>query len=99
MALLDEEEVVVVQAHIQEHGANIEDQANDPMEEYNDVDNTIEEDRTNRLIHDTFNNVGMDDDGNQYVGGYDIAVLERKISLFVKARKHLLSLLYFFCST
>ena len=48
------------------------------MEEDNDVDNTIEEDGTNRLIQETFNNVGMDDDDNQYVGGYDIPLLERE---------------------
>ena len=62
--MIDEEEVVVAQAPVQEHGVNIEDQANDPMEEYNNVDNTVEEDRINILIQETFNNVGMDDDGN-----------------------------------
>ena len=61
---LDEEEVVVVQASVQENGAiNIEYQDNNPMEG-NDVDNIVEEDGTNRLIQDTFNNVGMDDDEN-----------------------------------
>jgi hypothetical protein len=34
------EEDVVVQAHVQEHGANIEDQVNDPMEEDDDANNT-----------------------------------------------------------
>jgi len=62
--------VVVIQAPVQEHGANIGDKANDPMEEDNDVDNTVEEDGTNRLIYETFNNVGMDHDGNQYDGAY-----------------------------
>jgi hypothetical protein len=33
------EEDVFVQAHVQEHGANIEDQVNDPMEEYVDANN------------------------------------------------------------
>jgi hypothetical protein len=47
------------------------------MEEDNDVDNIVEEDGTNGLIQYTFDNVGMDDDGNQYVSGYDIPVLER----------------------
>ena len=56
--------MVVVQAYVQEHGANIEDQANDPMEEDNDVDNIVEEGGANILIHETFNNFGMDDDGN-----------------------------------
>lgn len=42
--------MVVVQALVQEHGANIEDQANDPMEEYNDVDKIVEEYVTNKLI-------------------------------------------------
>ena len=73
----DYEEVVIVQASVQEHGVNIEDQANYPMEEDNNVDNTFEEDGENRLLEDKFNNVGMDDDGNQYEGGYDIHVLER----------------------
>jgi len=47
--LVDEEEVFVLQEPIQEHGViNIEDQANDPMEEDNNVDNIVEEDGTNR---------------------------------------------------
>ena len=62
--LLKEEEVQFVQAPIQKHGENIEDQAIDPMEEVNDANNTVEEDGTNRFIQDTFNNAGMDDDGN-----------------------------------
>jgi hypothetical protein len=37
------EEDVFLQVPIQEHGANIEDQVNDPMEEYVDANNTIEE--------------------------------------------------------
>ncbi len=55
--------MVVVQAPVQEHRViNIEDQANDPTEEDNDVDNIVEEDETNRLIQEAFNNVGMDAD-------------------------------------
>ncbi len=56
--------MVVVQEIVQEHGENIDDQVNDPMEEYNDADNVVEVDGTNRFIQETFNNVGMDDDGN-----------------------------------
>lgn len=40
--LLEEEEVDVGQEPIQEHGENIEDQDNDPIEEDNDVDNKFE---------------------------------------------------------
>jgi len=40
--LLNKEEVVVAQAHVQECGAiNIEDQANDLMEEDNDVEDIV----------------------------------------------------------
>jgi hypothetical protein len=48
------------------------------MEEVNDANNAVEEqeeDGTNRFIHETFNNVGMDDDVNQFDGSYDIPVL------------------------
>lgn len=63
--MLDEEEVAVVQAFVQEHGAiNIEYQTNDPMKEDNDVDNIVEEDGINRLIQETLNNVGIDHDRN-----------------------------------
>ena len=41
-------ENVVVQAW--DHGENIEDQVNDPMEEDYHVNNTIEDDGTNTLI-------------------------------------------------
>jgi len=71
------DEDVFVQAHVQEHGANIEDQVNDPMEEYFDANNTIEEDGTNILIHERFNNVGMNDDDDQIDGVFDIPILEK----------------------
>jgi hypothetical protein len=32
------------------------------MEDDDDANNTVEEDGTHIFIHDTFNNVGMDDD-------------------------------------
>jgi hypothetical protein len=72
------EEDVVVQVHVQEHGANIEDQVNDPMEEDDDANNIVEEDGTNILIQETFNNVGMDDDDDQLDGVFDIPVLEKE---------------------
>lgn len=74
---------------VQENGAiNIEDQANDPMEEDNDVDNIFEEDETNILIKETFNNVGMDDDGNQYDDrSFDLHVLEREIKPLYEGSK------------
>ena len=73
-----EEYIVVVQVLVQEHGENIEDQVNDPMEEDDDANNTAEEYGTNILIHETFNNVGMDDDDDQLDGVFDILVLEKE---------------------
>jgi hypothetical protein len=70
------EEDVDVQEPVQEHGVNIEDQVNDPMEEDDDANNTVEEDGTNILIQETFNNVGMDDDDDLLDGVFDIPVLE-----------------------
>ena len=69
-----EEEVVV---HVVlELGANIEDQVNNnPMEEYDDANNTVEEDEINRLIQDIFND-RMDYDEN-IDGVFDIHVLEK----------------------
>ena len=68
---------VVVQAPVQEHGANTEYQFNDPMEEEVDVNNTIEEDGRNILIEETFNNVGIDDDEDPLDGVFDIHVLDK----------------------
>jgi hypothetical protein len=82
------EEDVVVQAHVQEHGANIEDQVNDPMEDDDDSNNTFEEDGTNILIQDTFNNVGMDDDDDQIDGVFDIHVLEKESDLDTHQQLH-----------
>ena len=67
-----------VQASIQGHGANIEDQVNDPMEEDDDANNTVEEYGTNILIQETFNNTIMDDDDDQLDGVFDIMVLEKE---------------------
>ena len=70
------EENVVVQV-VLECGANIEDQVNnDPMEEDDDANNIVEENGTNRLIHEIFN-AGMDDDEN-IDGVFDIHVLEEE---------------------
>jgi len=47
------------------------------MEEENDVDTIVEEDGTNNLIQEKFNNDGMDDDDNQYDDhAFDLPVLE-----------------------
>ena len=69
-----EEEVVV---HVVlEHGENIEDQVNnDPMEENDHANHTVEEDGINRLIQETFN-ARMDDDDN-IDGVFDMHVLEK----------------------
>ena len=71
------EEDVVVQARVQEHGENIEDQFSDLVEEEDDVNNTIEEDGRNILIEETFNNVGIDDDEDPLDGVFDIHVLDK----------------------
>jgi hypothetical protein len=86
------EEDVVVQAPIQEHGANIEDQVNDPMEEDDDANNTIEEDGTNILIQETFNNVVMMMTSLMVFLIY--MYLRRQVNLFMKAPKQFFSLLY-----
>ena len=52
---------MVVQAPVHEHGVNIEDQINDPMEEDDNSNNTFEEDGTNILIQEAFSNNGMDE--------------------------------------
>ena len=54
---------------------NIEDQANVPMEEDNGANRNVkeyEEYHTNIFIQDTFNNVGVCDDGNQFDVAYHI---------------------------
>jgi hypothetical protein len=71
------EEYVFVQAPVQVHEANIEDQVNDPMEEYVNSNKIVEEDGTNILIQETFNNVGMDYDDKQIDGVFYIPVLEK----------------------
>lgn len=86
--------MVVVQPLLQEHGEiNIGEKANDPMEEYNDVVNIVEEDGTNILIQETFNNLGMDDDDNEYDEcALDLPVLERETTRLYEGSKT--SLLY-----
>lgn len=81
--------MVVVQAPVQEHGAiNIEDQANDPMEEDNDSDKVVEEDGTNKLIQETFNNFWIDDDENKYDDrAFDLPLLERETKTLYEGSK------------
>ena len=85
-----EEEVVV---HVVlEHGVNIEYQVNnDPMEEDADVNNTIEEGGTNRLIHEIFN-VGLDDD-DKIDGVFDIPIIEKEIQPIYEVSETTLNLL------
>lgn len=89
------------QVSIQEHGGiNIKDQVNDHMEEDDDIDNIVEEDGTHILILETFNNVGMENDDSQYDDrDFDLHVPERETKPLLKAKKHLLSLLYCCWST
>ena len=92
---MDEDVVVVIQAPTQEHGENIEYQVNDPMEEDDDANNTVEEVGTNILIQDTFNNDGMNDDDDQVDGVFDRPLIEMETNLFIKAPKQVFSVRYF----
>lgn len=92
---MDEDVVVVIQAPTQEHGENIEYQVNDPMEEDDYANNTVEEVGTNILIQDTFNNDGMNDDDDQVDGVFDRPLIEMETNLFIKAPKQVFSVRYF----
>jgi len=48
------------------------------MEDDDDVNNIVEEDRTSILIDETFNNDRIYDDDNQLDGFFDILVLEKE---------------------
>ena len=58
-------------------------QVNDPIEEDDHIDNVVEDDGTNRLIHDSFHvRMGDDDDGdheniNDFDDVHDIPLLEK----------------------
>ena len=70
-------ENVVLQAD--EHGAvNIEDEVNDPMEEDDHaLENIIEDDGTNTLIHDTFSGKADHDDRDDFDDVHDLPILEK----------------------
>ena len=84
-------EVDVIQAP-EEHGGNVEVQSNDHyMEEHDHANNTIEDDWTNTLIHDTFS-VWMDNDHDDFDDIHDIPLLEREIqSLYEGSKTTILS--------
>ena len=72
------------------HGENFKDRANDPMEEDNDANNIVKEDEeegTNGFIQETFNNVGIDDDGDYFDATYGILYFRGKVTLFMKDKK------------
>lgn len=92
---MDEDVVVVIQAPTQEHGENIEYQVNDPMEEDDDANNTVEEVGTNILIQDTFNNDGMNDDDDQVDGVFDRPLIEMETqSLYQGSKTSLLCAIF-----
>ena len=64
---------------VDEHGAvNIEDEVNDPMEEDDhELENIVEDDSTNTLIHDTFSGVADHDDQDDFDDVHDLPVLEK----------------------
>ena len=64
------------------------------------IDNVVEDDGTNTLIHDSFN-VRMDDDEeddheniDDFDDVHDIPLLEKAYEPFMKASKQIFSLLY-----
>lgn len=76
---------------------NIEDQFNDPMEEDDDV-NTIEEEGTNILIQDRFNNVAIDDDDHQVDGVFDKPLIEKETKTLYEGSKTSLLSVKFGCN-
>ena len=68
----------------EEHGVmNNGEQVNDHIEEDDHIDNIVEDDGTNTLIHDAFN-VRMDDDDNEnddLDGVHDLPLLEKNTNL------------------
>jgi hypothetical protein len=54
---------------------NIEDQVNDPMEEYDNNNNIVEDDGTNELIQDLF--AQPDEDDDEDIGDLDVPLLEK----------------------
>ena len=73
-------------------------QVNDHIEEDDHIDNIVEDDGTNTLIHDTFN-VRMDDDhddheNDEFDGFHDYLFLRRHTNPFMRAPTQIFSLLY-----
>ena len=69
------EEVISEQVQDQDHGASMfnGEQVNDHIEQDDHIDNVVEDDGTNTLIHDSFN-VRMDDDDdddNENIDDFD----------------------------
>ena len=73
-------ENVVAEQASEEHGVvNTKDQVNDHMEDDDHVDNIVEDDDTNTLIHDIFN-VRMDNDDHEndnFDDVHDLPLLEK----------------------
>ena len=70
-----------------EHGVNIEDQVNDPMEE-DDNNKKIEDEGTNRLIHDTFARTEQD----KFHDIHDVPLLDKVSKLLYEgSRENILS--------
>ena len=70
--------------------SNIEDQVNDPMEEYDNNNNIVEDDGTNELIQDLFARPYEDDDED--IGDLDVPLLEKaEKTLYEGSKENLLS--------
>jgi hypothetical protein len=70
--------------------SNIEDQVNDPMEEYDNNNNIVEDDWTDELIQDSFSRLDEDDDED--IGDLDVPLLEKvERPLYEGSKPNLLS--------
>ena len=75
-------------------------QVNNPIEEDDHIDNVVEDDGTNALIHDSFNVImdDGDDDDNENIDEFDdvhdIPLLDKAYEPFMKALKQIFSLMY-----
>ena len=83
----------------EEHGAmNNREQVNDHIED-DHADNVVEDDGTNKLIHDSFNvRMDNDDDDHENIDDFDdvhdISLPDKEYESLMKASKQIFSLLY-----
>jgi hypothetical protein len=81
----------VVLQGVEEFGvSNIEDQVNDPMEEYDNNNNIVEDNGTNELVQDLFTRLDKDDDED--IGDLNVPLLEKvEKPLYEGSKANLLS--------